>query len=262
MLYDIFYDYFKYCKNSIEEKLDDELPDQLIDINAMMHFYATYFDYTKEDLGTLINEFQKYHIQRGMDYYNYLDFIFTMLTLLNNLQTYKTNIDVITEIDTIKVIRNKKIKEYTFRSLYKDENVYLEFMKDFNYIDQLFNETGKRELKFGKYYEILHSDFLTLLNTKVCQKSKELEKESTRLMKEVNTKENVNFFDFLERLLKISFNYDVIRNKQDEENLDDSNKLENLIQKMKEVPEKEVLKVKGGEKGDKGDKKDEKVDKR
>ena len=228
----------------------------------MMHFYLTYFDYTKEDLGTLPAEFQKYHLQRGLDYYSYLDFIFSILTLLNNLQTYKTNIDLLDEINNIKNIREKKMLGYTFKSLYKNEDVYLQMMKDFDYLERLFYDTGKKAMKFGSYYEITHSDFINLLNTKVCQKSKELEKEATRLMKDVNTKENVNFFDYLERLLKISFNYDDIRKKQEEEYLDDSNKLGNFIQKMKEIPEKEIVIAKTDKAGKGGEKdKDKKGDK-
>jgi len=236
MLHDIFNDYFKYCKDQIEESLQEELTEKVINVNAMMHFYMTYFDTAKDDLSGLLLEFQKFHQNRSINHYNYMEFIFSIISLLNTISTYKANVDIIDEINNIKTIREKKLKDNTFRSLYKDENVNLEMMKDFKFIEMLFMETAKP--KFPTYYEITHQEFITLLNTKVCKKSKELEKEAVRLMKDVSTKENVNFYDYLERLLKLSFNYDDIRKKPDDDlTMEDSNKIAIFIQKVREVLE-------------------------
>ena len=258
MLHDIFNDYFKYCKEAIEEKLQEELTEKVFNVNAMMHFYMTYFDTAKDDLSGLLLEFQKFHQNRSINHYqcnNYMEFIFSIISLLNTISTYKANFDLIDEINNIKTIREKKLKDNTFRSLYKDENVNLEMMKDFKFIEMLFMETAKP--KFPTYYEITHQEFITLLNTKVCKKSKELEKEAVRLMKDVSTKENVNFYDYLERLLKLSFNYDDIRKKSDDEpTMEDSNKIALFIQKVREVLEKEVHK----EKAEKAEKTDNKKD--
>ncbi len=260
LLYDIFNDYYRYCKNSIEEALNGELPNQLIDINSIMHFYLTYFDHSKDDLSGLMTDFIKMHNQRGLDFYQFIDFIFSILSLLNNIQTYKTNVDMIAEINNIKTIRERKMTQETFRILYKkeDNDVYLVFMNHFEY---LYYKVFRRVTieKFKNYFEISHSNFLDILKTDICEKYKEMNKQIDNLMKDVDTKDSVNFYDFLERILRVSFNYDKIRKKQEDEiPLDEAGKLDYFVQKMREIPEipKEKDKKEKVEKGEKADKKD------
>ncbi len=190
-LYEIFNDYQKFY--------DDENSNNTLDVEGMMNFFRNYFDYSKDELGSLIVDFQKLYISRieeSMEF-NFLEFVYTILYLLFNIQIYK-NIIIEVELKNICKIHEIKLTEKALSAMYKDDGVILILNLNADFLKKLFMRFSSK--KFETYYEMSVNQFLSMAK-EISQKKGH---DYFKMTQDIKFNDGLNFFDFLERLVHIS----------------------------------------------------------
>ena len=220
-LYEIFNDYQKFY--------DDENSNNTLDIEGMMNFFRNYFDHTKEDLVTLIIDFQKSYLsilEESLEY-NFLEFFYTILSILFNIQMYK-NIIIEAELKNVCKIYDNKIQEKAFFAMYKDDGVILILNLNADFIKKLFMRFSTK--RFENYFEMSSQQFLSF--------SKEVSQKKGfdffKITGDQKFAEGLNFFDFLEKIVQISI---VLYDSND---FDFQTKVESFVTDLKSIYE-EIL---------------------
>jgi hypothetical protein len=189
-LYEIFNDYQIFY--------DDENSNNTLDVEGMMNFFRNYFDYSKDELGSLIVDFQKLYISRieeSMEY-NFLEFVYTILYLLFNIQIYK-NIIIEAELKNICKIHDMKSIEKAFTAMFKDDGVVLILNLNADFLKSLFMRFSSK--KFETYYEMTVNQFFSMAK-EISQKKGH---DYFKMTQDVKSNDGLNFFDFLERIVYI-----------------------------------------------------------
>lgn len=220
-LYEIFNDYQKFY--------DDENSNNTLDIEGMMNFFKNYFDHTKDELGSFLIDFQKLYISRIEDCleYNFLEFVYTILNLLFNIQIYK-NIVIETELKNIYTIHQKKLDEVAYKAMFKDEGVILIINLNAEFLKNLFMRFASK--KFENYYELPLNQYLTMAK-EISQKKGH---DYFKMIAECKQNDGINFFDFLERVVFMGIN--VYENND----FDYQTKVETFITDIKSIYEEQL----------------------
>jgi len=215
-LYEIFSDYQKFY--------DEENSNNTLDVEGMINMFKNYFDYSKDELGSLLMEYQKLYISRIEDTmeYNFLEFVYTILYLLYNIQIYK-NIIIEVELKNICKIHEMKLKEKAFYCMYKDQGVTLILNLNVNFLKQLFLRFSSK--KFENYFEMSINQYLNFAK-EVSQKKGY---DYFKMTQDQKFLDGLNFFDFLERISHIGI---VIFENND---LDFQTKVESFITDLKSI---------------------------
>lgn len=217
-LYEIFNDYQKFY--------DDENSNGTLDIEGMMNFFKNYFDHSKDELGSLTMDFQKLYISRLEDNmeFNFLEFVFTILSLLFNIQIYK-NIVIEVELKNICKIHDIKLQDKAFYAMYKDEGVILILNLNADFLKKLFLRFSSK--KFENYNEMSPNHFLTIAKELVQKKGYDY----IKMVQDQKFNEGLNFFDFLEKIVSVSI---ILFENND---FDHQTKVESLITDLKSLYE-------------------------
>lgn len=217
-LYEIFNDYQKFY--------DDENSNNTLDIEGMINFFRNYFDYSKDELSTVLMDFQKLYLSRieeSMEY-NFMEFVYTILYLLFNIQIYK-NIIIEAELKYICKVHVNKLQEKAFNAMYKDDGVVLILNLNADFLKKLFMRFSSK--KFENYYEMSVNQFLSLAK-EVSQKKGH---DYFKMTQDSKFNDGLNFFDFLERIVHIGI---VIFENND---YDYQTKVESIITDLKNIYE-------------------------
>jgi hypothetical protein len=193
-------------------------------VEGMINMFKNYFDYSKDELGSLLMEYQKLYISRIEDTmeYNFLEFVYTILYLLYNIQIYK-NIIIEVELKNICKIHEMKLKEKAFYCMYKDQGVTLILNLNVNFLKQLFLRFSSK--KFENYFEMSINQYLNFAK-EVSQKKGY---DYFKMTQDQKFLDGLNFFDFLERISHIGI---VIFENND---LDFQTKVESFITDLKSI---------------------------
>lgn len=220
-LYEIFNDYQKFY--------DDENSNNTLDVEGMMNFFRNYFDHSKDELGSLNLDFQKFYVSRieeSMEY-NFLEFVYTILYLLFNIQIYK-NIIIEAELKNICKIHEIKLTERAFSAMYKDDGVILILNLNAEFLKKLFMRFSSK--KFETYYEMSVNQYLSM--------AKEISQKKGHdyfiMTQDVKFNDGLNFFDFLERTVHIGI---IVFENND---FDYQTKVESYITDLKNIYEEQL----------------------
>jgi len=186
-LSEIFNDYCKFY--------DDSSQSESIDIEALMSFYKNYLDHKKEDLSSLLGDLQKFYLSRidNVVDYNFLEFVFSLIYLLYNIQIYKT-ITIENEFQHIFETHEEKLKSQIFVALYREDLVTSQITSHIEFLKKLFMQFSVK--KFENYYEMPPQQYINFVKDISSKKGF----DAVSLF-EKNSNEDICFFDFLEKIV-------------------------------------------------------------
>jgi len=173
----------------------DETHTDTVEIEALMAFYKNYFDLRKEELSTIVTDFRKFHISR-LDVttdYSFLDFVFSIIYLLYNIQIYKT-ISIETELNNILIIHEKRLQDDSFNAMFTDELVMNQIVSKIDFLKEFFHQYAQN--KFENYHEMAPHDFIAFIKELSAKKNFDA---ITLIEKKFNN--DICFYDFVEKLV-------------------------------------------------------------
>lgn len=208
---------------SFYSKFYEESHTNTIDIEALMSFYKSYFDFKKDELASIVSDFKKFYISRveQVSDYNFLDFIFSIIYLLYNIQIYR-NISIEGEFHNIVVLHDKKLEDDGFRALYSDDIALSQVCNNIDFLKKFFQSFSQR--KFETYYEMSPNQFLNFIKEVGTKKNFD-----TITLIEKKFIDDICFFDFLERLVATA------NKAYTDPNMEHWQKISELIEAMQEI---------------------------
>jgi hypothetical protein len=197
-LWEIYQDYAKFYEN--DENYEHDVS---IDILAMMHFFLTYFDLSKKENHSFIDDFKKYHIDKleHSHEYNFQDFIFTIIYILYNLQVLN-NLSIEKELMTVYMIHDNRLKDSAFYSMFRDDMTVLIINRNIEFLKNLFQKYSNS--KFKEYHEMNTQQYLGLCKEVATGNNIDF----LLLIKDRKFNDGKGFFDFIEALVHMSINID------------------------------------------------------
>ena len=172
-----------------------------------MNFYNHYFDHKKEELSSLLFECQKFIINKNtlnsssdMIEFNFLDFVFSIIYILYNLNITGTKeININEELYKIFVYHEEFLSENYFKKLFKEDTLINVFR---NYLDLLKKVFESYSTKSFNGYSVMSLDqFKTLI--KNCLKKRKKDNEIDKILSKLQFK-SVDFLDFLLYIVNVA----------------------------------------------------------
>ena len=172
-----------------------------------MNFYNHYFDLRKEELSSLLFECQKFIINRNslnstndVLEFNFLDFVFSIISILYNINiTGSKEINITEEMYQIYKYHEDNIKEKYYYRLFKDENVVNVVKGYVDLLKKIFENYGTKS--FNGYSVMSLDQFKSMIKNWLKKKKKDQEIE--KLLKNINFK-NIDFMDFLQYVINVA----------------------------------------------------------
>lgn len=204
------YKYFKKIYQIFQSyaKFYDEDKNPCLDIESLMHFYRSYFNPERDELSSIVNDFQKYFHSRydEKNELNFMEFVHVIIYLLYNIQIYRS-IRIENEFKAICELFDKRVEtELTFRTCYHDEMAGMIINANIQNLKKLFLEKSFK--KFDNYSEMSNQLFLQLAKDISDKKGYDF----LNLTKDLKFLDSLNFFDFLEKTVQMALNIDETEN--------------------------------------------------
>jgi hypothetical protein len=172
-----------------------------------MNFYNHYFDHKKEELSSLLFECQKFIINKNtlnssadMIEFNFLDFVFSIIYILYNLNITGTKeINLNEELYRIFVFHEDYLSDNYFKKLFKEETVINVFRNHLDLLKRVFDNYSTKS--FNGYSVMSLDQFKTLI--KNCLKKKKKDSEIEKILSRLQFR-SVDFLDFLLYIVNVA----------------------------------------------------------